>query len=1205
MIQPTATDPSHYFGYDPNLAILGDYTWIDLNYDGIQDLGEPPLGGVTVHLLNSAGTPVDDPTQAGTQDYITTSDASGFYNFVNLPAGDYKVQFDIPSAYSMTLKDVNLDSTDSDADTTTGITGVYHLNAGGSNMTVDAGFIALASIGDQIWMDTNGNGIQDAAETATPTLLEGLQVDLLDDTGSTTLATTFTDAAGYYLFNDLLPGKYTVKFPAPPTGYIWTTPNASGSTTTNDSDVNVATYRTAATTLQAGENDPSWDGGLVTMANIGDYVWADNNFNGKQDSGEPGVQNVTVRLLDSSGNQATDDNGVPIPDVVTNASGAYSFTNLRPGQYEVRFTRPAGYLFTLKDAAAATDSTDSDAIVSGATIGRTSVTILAPSETDNTWDAGLVKLASLGDFVWNDANDNGQQDGGETGVAGVIVTLLDSTGNPVVADALGNAIAPFTTLANGAYSFTNLDPRVSYIVEFERPANYVFATPNSGADATDSDAVPSGSLPLGVGRTGLITLTAGQNDTTIDAGLVPSASIGDYVFYDNDNTGTQSSGDTPVQGVTIRLLDSTGVQAVDERGNVIPDQTSDASGAYNFTELRPGTYALAFSTLPANYTYAQRDVGDDTKDSDPNRFTGLTITTVLSPGENDTSWDTGLVLAAALGDFVWIDTNVNGQQDGGEFGLVGVTVNLLDGSGVAVDNPNTAAVDTYSTTTDVNGYYHFIGLPPNQTYSVQFIRPTNYVFTLSNSGADATDSDGVLAGQPTAASVTTINITTLLPGDTDNTWDQGVLLPSALGDLVWRDNNDDGLQTGGEPGINGVTVRLLDSAGVAVDDPNLTGTQNYTTTTATVGPIDGIYAFTNLYPGSYIVEFVTPTGYKRADYFVGAGLNAATDSDMQTSGAAAGRTTTITLPYNTTDNTWDAGFVPLAAIGNFVWRDINNNGIQDGGELGVAGATVTLLDSTGAVVTTDGMGNAVSTITTPASGAYSFTNLDPDIDYIVQFTLPTPAAGASGYKFSPKDVITGGGNDTNDSDADTTTGKTAVIPLTPGQTDNDRDAGLTPLAQLGDYVWVDTNGNGQQGGGETGINNVRVDLYLASDLTTSIANTLTANNPVGGLAGYYQFLNLDAGTYVVKFTLLSGYIFSRQDTGADASDSDANRFTGFTGSYTLGWAGTNQTVDAAIVQPASLGDYVWYDTNDDGLQTSESGQSGVMVRLLDTSNTAD
>ncbi|MCA0454207.1 MAG: carboxypeptidase regulatory-like domain-containing protein [Chloroflexi bacterium] len=1199
LVQPTSTDPSHYYGYDPLTASIGDYTWIDLDYNGQQDVGEPPLGGVTVRLLDSSGNPVDDPSQAGIQDYVTTTDANGFYNFVNLPAGNYIVEFEIPSAYSLTLPNVAPDATDSDANITTGRTGVIPLAVDEHNTTVDAGYIAYASLGDRIWMDTNGNGIQDAAETATPALLEGLQVLLLDSTGTTTIATTYTDAGGNYLFDNLLPGDYIVQFPLPPTGYVWTALNAAGSTATNDSDVILATRRTVTTSLQADENDPSWDAGLVTLANIGNFVWSDTNFNGRQDAGEPGVAGVTVRLLNSSGTQATDDNGVPIPDTTTNASGAYSFTNLRPQQYAVRFTLPTGYIFTTQDAAGSTDANDSDAVESGVNIGQTIVTTLDPSETDNTWDAGLIQLASLGNFVWQDTNNNGQQDGGEPGVAGAIVTLLDSTGTPVTTDALGNAITPITTPASGAYSFTNLDPRISYIVQFERPANYVFATPNTGADATDSDAVVSNLLPVRIAHTGTITLTAGQNDTTIDAGLVQAASIGNYVFYDNNNNGQQDAGDAPVQGVTVRLLNAAGNQATDEQGTLIPDLVTDANGLYQFTNLIPGTYSLYFSTLPATYTFAQRDIGSDVTDSDPNRFTGRTITTVLAPNETDLTWDTGLVVAAALGDFVWIDTNANGQQDGGEAGLAGVTVRLLDGSNNPIDNPNTAALnDAYTATTDVNGNYSFVGLPPNLTYRVRFDRPAGYVFTAANTGADATDSDGVLNGQTNVATVTTNNITTLTPGTTDNTWDQGVLLPSALGDYVWRDNNDDGLQTGGEPAISGVTVRLLDSAGAAVDDPNTNGTQAYTATTNA----SGLYSFTNLYPGTYIVEFVTPTGYKRADYFVGGGTNAATDSDMQTAGVSAGRTPTITLPYNTTDNTWDAGFVPLATIGNFVWRDNDNDGVQDVGEPGVAGATVTLLDSTGTAVTTDGMGNAISPIVTTGTGAYSFTNLDPDIDYIVQFTLPTPAAGQAGYKFSPQDV----GADTTDSDADTTTGRTAVIPLNPGQTDNDRDAGLTPLAQLGNYVWNDLNGDGVQGGaGELGINNVTVELFLSSNLVTPIATTTTGNNPVGGAAGYYQFLNLDAGTYAVRFTLPSGYVFTRQDAAAatDATDSDANRFTGFTGSYTLAWGGSNQTIDAGIVQPASLGDYVWYDTDDDGIQdVTEVGQNGVVVRLLDAAN---
>jgi Tol biopolymer transport system component len=1197
LIQPTAYDPSHYYGYDPGTARLGDYAWIDLDYNGVQDAGEPPLGGVTVRLLNEAGNPVDEPAKAGTQDYVTTTDGSGFYAFVNLPAGTYQVQFDLPSAYSVTQANATDDALDSDLDPATNRTGLYTLAVDENNQTVDAGFIARATLGDQLWMDANGSGIQDSSEMTAPALLLGLQVDLMDATGTTTVATTYTDSAGNYIFNDLFPGSYVVRFPAPPTGYLWTTPYAGSADA--DSDANVVTNLSGVITLQAGEINSSVDAGLVAPASIGDQVWADNNLNGVQDNSESGVAGVTVRLLNSGGTQATDDTGALIPDTTTDATGVYTFANLRSGQYEVRFTLPAGYIFTTLDAAI--DTVDSDAIVSGANIGRTVLTTLSAAEADTSWDAGLVKLASIGDLVWRDANNNGQQDVGESGVNGVTVTLLDSTGTPVTSDALGNAIAPITTPASGAYSFDNLDPRQTYIVQFERLTTDVFATANSGADATDSDAVPSGTLPAGIGRSGTITLTAGAADTSVDAGMVVAAAIGNAVFYDNDNSGTQTAGDTPVPAVTVRLLDSAGVQSLDERGNVIPDQTTDVNGLYHFTGLLPGTYGLAFFTLPTDYTFAQIDVGaDDAVDSDPNRFTGLTPTTLLDVGEDDTTWDAGLVQAAALGDLVWVDVNANGQQDAGETGLSGVTVNLLDGTGAAVDNPNTPAVDSYSMTTDSNGNYLFDGLPPNLTYRVQFIRSGNYVFAPANSGADATDSDGQLSGQTTVASVMTVDITTLIPNASDLTWDQGMLLPSGLGNFVWRDGNDDGLQTAAEPGISGATVNLLDSTGTPVDDPNTTGTQNYTLDSNAAGG----YLFTNLYPGTYILEFITPTGCKRADYLVGAGANAATDSDMQISGADAGRTPAITLAYDSTDLTWDAGFVPLATLGDFVWRDNNDNGVQDAGEPGISGATVNLLDSTGTTVTTDGMGNAINPVTTPASGAYTFTDLDPDLDYIVQFTLPTPATGVAGYTFSPQNA----GADTADSDADFVTGRTAVIALNPGQTDNTQDAGMTPLAQIGDYVWNDLNGDGAQGGaGETGVDGVVVKLYLASDLTTALYTTTTAANPVGGAAGYYQFLNLDAGTYVVEFTLPNDYIFTRQDaaTATDTTDSDANRFSGQTGSYTLTWGETNQTADAGIVQPASLGDFVWYDTNDNGLQdVGESGQNGIVVRLLDTTNAA-
>jgi hypothetical protein len=113
----------------------------------------------------------------------------------------------------------------------------------------------------------------------------------------------------------------------------------------------------------------------------------------------------------------------------------------------------------------------------------------------------------------------------------------------------------------------------------------------------------------------------------------------------------------------------------------------------------------------------------------------------------------------------------------------------------------------------------------------------------------------------------------------------------------------------------------------------------------------------------------------------------------------------------------------LAALGNFVWHDLNVNGIQDAGEPPIAGATVKLRDC---------LGNAIATTTTDASGLYLFTNLAPG-GYRVEFVKP------AGYEFSPADQ---GANDAVDSDANATTGVTGCYTLAEGQTDITVDAGL-------------------------------------------------------------------------------------------------------------------------------------------------------------------
>jgi YD repeat-containing protein len=143
-------------------------------------------------------------------------------------------------------------------------------------------------------------------------------------------------------------------------------------------------------------------------------------------------------------------------------------------------------------------------------------------------------------------------------------------------------------------------------------------------------------------------------------------------------------GEPGVSGVTVTLYDA--------NGNVLATTTTDASGAYSFTNLPPDTYQVGF-TLPVGYDFTGTNLGgDDTLDSDADPITGLTQQVTLVAGENNPTLDAGLTpIPASLGNYVWYDTNGDGIQDATETGVDGVTVTLYDGNGNVVATTTTDA----------------------------------------------------------------------------------------------------------------------------------------------------------------------------------------------------------------------------------------------------------------------------------------------------------------------------------------------------------------------------------------------------------------------------------------------------------------------------------------------------------------------------------
>ncbi|MCB0704182.1 MAG: T9SS type A sorting domain-containing protein [Saprospiraceae bacterium] len=610
---------------------------------------------------------------------------------------------------------------------------------------------------------------------------------------------------------------------------------------------------------------------ITDLACIGDFVWHDLNGNGAQDLNEPGIQGVEVILT------GTDVFGNDVMETMfTDADGEYLFCGLNPGTYKLTFVTPTGYEGTIPNATG-DDSNDSDADPNMG--GMTDFEVLSSGETNLDYDAGYIQSCSIGNYVWHDINGDGFQDANEPGIPNVEVVLTGT-------DGAGNLVILITfTDGDGFYLFDNLNPG-TYKLTFETPAGGFVNTwlDATGDDATDSDADPA----MG-GMTVFEVLTSGENNLDYDAGYYIPAAIGNFVWEDLDADGAQDAGEPGIPGVQVTL---TGFDAL---GNTVVLFTmTDANGFYLFTGLAPGSYKLTFQT-PAGYITTLLDAtGDDTNDSDANAsMGGMTVFEDLISGELNLDYDAGYVQGssdlAAIGNYVWEDTDGDGFQDTDEPGIEGVTV-VLSGTDVDGNDVN------LTTQTDGFGFYIFTGLTPG-TYKLTFQTPAGYILTTPNAtGDDSTDSDA----DPAMGGMTVFEV--LEPGEVNLTYDAGYIPATELGTIgnyVWEDLDNDGIQDAGEPGVPGVTVYLYDCN-------DLTTPIAQTTTNGA-----GFYFFTDLPAGNYAVQFVL-TGTDLGFTMPNAGGNDSIDSDANPND---GFTDCIFLPPGEDNLTLDAGVVPCSNDG--------------------------------------------------------------------------------------------------------------------------------------------------------------------------------------------------------------------------------------------------------------------------------------------------
>ncbi len=928
------------------------------------------------------------------------------------------------------------------------------------------------------------------------------------------------------------------------------------------------------------------------LVSLGDFVWYDLDGDGNQDTGESGINNVTVQLKDSDGNL--------LAEVQTDSAGRYLFPNLLPGTYQTEIVGDS-----LPSGLAATYDLDNDNDGNSGT-----VTLNAGDENlslDFGYQPGNPPTSDFGDLPSNypsashtivddiylgagvdaefgtqnsaDADGDDSADGNDD-EDGVRFLGIVNGQYAVEVDVFHNGTFNDVDLYgwidfNGDGDFDDAGEQVIPETGFNRSATtqtqtfYYDIPADVEAGPTyarfrlsgNSNLPSSGNDSSGEVEDYLIVITADHGDLPAVYGdpshvIVPGLQLGaandaeTETQYSNaangdDNDGTDDEdgivfvGAAPAPGDTNNQIQITALNTDYNNATVVGWIDFNGDGDFDDAGEQIVNQAIPQNANPQNVTVSY-DVPVDAIGGPTNARFRIVDGTVNSTdpaaaGEvEDYILDIDTGDLAAIGDYVWYDTNADGIQDVDEVGIPNVTLDLYRDNGDGVFDPNTdILVDTQ--TTDGNGGYLFTGLPA-ATYFVD-------VTDTNNDLAGLTHTLGAQSMTDASPAITVEAGDTFLDADFGYVQEPTDPNNAFVGDTVWFDDGD-GVQQPDEIGIAGVTINVRNGSGQIVGTAVTDQFGNY---------------LIELPAGTYTVEVDPST--------LPAGLTQTYDLD-----GTLDHSTPITLAAGETRLDADFGYTSpnLGSIGNQVWID-DNDGTYENGEAVVPGVTINLINDLNGNGTQESGEPVVATSVTDENGRYLFPAL-PAGDYIVQIGDVTHVL--EGFEA----VI--GSNPGQDNNSQ---GNMYPIALGVGEDNQTGDLGFVAEDPAGDkgiignQIWYETDSNGVFDEGEVGIAGVRV--LLLNSAGELLDETIT------GSAGTYAFTELPAGDYQVIVSDTVGVLDAYVPTvfGPNQGSDNNNQVQAY--SISLPSGGINMTGDFGYTDPSyGLGNYVWTDENFNGMQ---------------------